>query len=306
MRTLRFHSFGEPADVLRLEDIEVPTLKPNRIRARIRACGLNPADWALCRGLFAGLMPRGVGLDVAGVVDAIGEGVTDIAVGDHVVGVPDYAGETSAGAADQAILKYWTRAPTSLAFNLGATLPMAIETAARHLDQIGVQAGQTILLHGAGSVIGFAAVQMAIMRGANVIATAGPKHADQLRSFGAKVTSYGDGMADRVRALGAVDLVLDTAPIRAGVLPELIRVAGDPRRVLTISDHTTAATLNVRHSFDDPNVKLRHDALAPFVALAAEGKFTVPIAGTFSLSDWRTAMDISLSGKAGGKLLLLP
>jgi NADPH:quinone reductase-like Zn-dependent oxidoreductase len=65
MKTVRFHRYGEPAEVLRLEDAPVPTPAPDRIRVRVSACGLNPADWALCRGLFAGDLPRGIGLDVA-------------------------------------------------------------------------------------------------------------------------------------------------------------------------------------------------------------------------------------------------
>src|ERR1700742_2444808 len=79
-RALRFHRLGEPADVLVLEDAPLPTPAANRICVAVKACGLNPADWALCRGLFRGELPRGVGLDVAGVVHAVGEGVTDVAV----------------------------------------------------------------------------------------------------------------------------------------------------------------------------------------------------------------------------------
>jgi len=76
MRALRFHEYGEPADVLRVEEADVPAPRDGHIRVRVHACALNPADWALCRGLFAGDLPRGVGLDVAGTVDAVGEGVT--------------------------------------------------------------------------------------------------------------------------------------------------------------------------------------------------------------------------------------
>lgn len=81
IRTLRFHEYGEPAKVLRLEPIDAPSPAAERVRAVVHACGLNPADWALCRGLFAKDLPRGVGLDVSGIVDAVGEGVTDVAVG---------------------------------------------------------------------------------------------------------------------------------------------------------------------------------------------------------------------------------
>jgi NADPH:quinone reductase-like Zn-dependent oxidoreductase len=98
MRTLRFHRYGEPADVLQLEDAPVPAPAPSRVRVAVHACGLNPADWALCRGLFQGDLPCGVGLEVSGTVDAVGEGVSDVAVGDRVAGSADYAGYPSAGA----------------------------------------------------------------------------------------------------------------------------------------------------------------------------------------------------------------
>src|SRR5271166_3877748 len=89
-RTVRFHSYGEPSDVLRLEETELAGPSPNRIRVRVHACGLNPADWALCRGLFAGNLPRGIGLDVSGTVDAAGEGVQDVSIGDEVLGAADF------------------------------------------------------------------------------------------------------------------------------------------------------------------------------------------------------------------------
>ena len=306
MRTLRFHAYGEPADVLRLEDVAVPHPGPGQVLVRVHACGLNPADWALCRGLFPEDLPRGVGLDVAGVVETVGEGVTDVRVGQAVLGVPDYQGFSSAGASELAVLAVWTPVPPGLDLVAAAALPMAIETACRCLDILGVASGQTLLVFGAGTVIGFAAVQMALMRGTRVIAAAGDTFAGRLRALGAAVTPYGEGMGERVREIadGGPDLIFDAGPI-SGVLPDLVRIAGgDGRRVLTVSNHGPAAeALGVRNSFEGG---LRYDALAPFAALAAEGRFTVPVARTFPLWQWREAMDVSLGGQAHGKLILLP
>ena len=306
MRTVRFHSYGEPADVLRLDNATIPSPGPGRIRVRVHACGLNPADWALCRGLFAGDLPRGIGLEVSGLVDAVGSAVTDVGVGDHVLGMADYAGCSSAGAADYAIMNHWTRVPAGLGLPDAAALPMAVETAFRSLGNLGVSAEHTLLIHGAGTTVGFAAVQIALMRGARVIATAGETFADRLRAFGAKVTSYGDGMVDRVVNIagGAPDLVLDTAP-PSGVLPDLIRIArGDPRRVLTITDFEAASRLGARSSFGE-DATLRYDVLGEFAQLAASGRFTVPVARSFGLEDWRTALDVSQGGQAHGKLIIL-
>jgi NADPH:quinone reductase-like Zn-dependent oxidoreductase len=308
MRTIRFHRYGEPADVLTLEEAVTPNPGPGQIRMRVYACGLNPADCALCRGLFAGSLPRGIGLEASGTVDAVGPGVTDVSVDDEVLGTPDFEGYASAGAADFAIMNYWTPVPLGLNLLDAAALPMAVETAFRSLDSLGVTPGQTILIHGAGTTVGFAAVQIAMMRGARVIATAGTTFADRLRALGALVTAYGAGMADRVRAIAkkSPDVVLDTAPA-SGVLPELIRIAGgDPGRVLTISDFEAAAKLGVRDTGRESNIVLRYDVLGAFAKLAADGLFTVPVSRSFSLEDWRMALDVSLTGRAHGKLLLVP
>lgn len=111
MRTVRFHENGEPADVLRLETAPVPEPGPDRIRIAVHACGLAPADWALCRGLFPRTLPRGIGYDVSGTVEAVGTGVSDVAVGDRVFGTADFAGQPSAGAADRAVLDRWFAVP---------------------------------------------------------------------------------------------------------------------------------------------------------------------------------------------------
>ena len=322
MRTIRFHTYGEPADVLRLEEAEVPAPAAGRIRVKVAACGLNPADWALCRGLFASALPRGIGLDVAGAVDAVGEGVSDVAVGDRVLGAADYAGCSSAGAADYAVLEHWAPAPAGLDMILASALPMAVETAFRYLAWLGVKAGQTLLVNGAGTVIGFAAVQIGLRLGARVIATAGRTHAEQLSALGAEVTAYGDGMVERVRKIagGAPDLIFDTAPTNmnpniarpGGVLPDLIQIAGgDPKRIVTCGDFENAAKLGVRIGLGEAGTGpggavTRWDVLAEYAQLAAEGRFTIPIARTFPLDDWREALDLSQSGHAGGKLVLLP
>lgn len=312
MRTVRFHENGEPADVLRLETAPVPEPGPGRIRVAVHACGLAPADWALCRGLFPGTLPRGIGCDVSGTVEAVGPDVTDVAAGDRVFGTADFAGQPSAGAADRAVLDHWFAVPDGLDLVRAAALPMALSTASWHLARLGVDEGSTILINGAGTTIGYAAVQIALVRGARVVATAGETYAGRLRDLGAAVVGYGDGLAERVGALGVgrIDLAFDTAPPN-GALPALVEVVGgDPRRVLTCSDMAAAAELGVRDSFHEDPATLTDDerfgAFPEFARLAADGRFTVPIAGTFPLADWRKALDISLTGHARGKLLLLP
>jgi NADPH:quinone reductase-like Zn-dependent oxidoreductase len=151
-------------------------------------------------------------------------------------------------------------------------------------------------------MMGFSAVQIALSRGIRVFTTAGPANADRLRGFGATVTAYGDGMVDRVKALGRVDLVLDTV---GGALPDLIRIVdGDPKRVLTIADRS-GPQLGVRGNYDG-GLPLRYETFGEMAQEAAAGRFTIPIARTFPLEQWREAMEISVKGKASGKLLLVP
>jgi NADPH:quinone reductase-like Zn-dependent oxidoreductase len=310
-RAIRFHEVGEPLDVLHEEETQIPDPGEGRIRVRVAATGLNPADWELCRGFMPGALPRGIGYDVAGTVDAVGAGVHDVTVGDLVFGSSDFAAQPSAGAADFAIMNQWFAVPAGLDAVRAAVLPMVLQTAGWTLDLMNVTPGETVLIHGAGGMVGYTAVQVALRRGARVIATAGPTFAGDLETFGALVTSYGDGMAERVRALaaGPVDHVLDASRPNAGAIAALIEIAGDPKHVVTISNHDEARSQGARVNIDEfmaaggfPS----SDFLADYAALAAAGEFTVPVAKTFRLDEWRAAAEVSLSGAPHGKVVLLP
>ncbi|BBB02065.1 putative alcohol dehydrogenase [Actinacidiphila reveromycinica] len=319
-RVVRFHETGEPGDVLREERTEIPDPPSGTVRVRVLATGLNPADWELCRGFMPGTLPRGIGCDVAGVVDAIGAdtdpgrgtGRDAVKVGDTVFGTADFAGQPSAGAADVAVLNGWAQVPDGLDPIRAATLPMVVQTAAWTLELMGLEPGHTLLVHGAGGMVGYAAVQLALRQGARVIATAGPTFAADLEGFGAHVTGYGEGMPERVRALTggeSVDLVLDAPRPSPGTLPDLIALAGgDPKRVVTISNHAEARELGARVNIDELRPGLTPlDVLLPeYASLAAEGAFRLPIAQSYPLSQWRDAMALSLSGHPHGKVVLLP
>jgi NADPH:quinone reductase-like Zn-dependent oxidoreductase len=306
MKALYFETTGKPLDVLRLEDVAIPNPGTGQIRVRVHACALNPADWAVCEGFLPVPPPRGIGFDVAGTVDALGEGVTSFNVGDLVFGVPDYIGQPTGGAAEYAILKVFLPIPDGLDITEAAALPMAVETAARSIDLLPLTAGQTLMVNGGGTMTGFAAVQIALLRGAHVIASAGETFADRLRELGAKVTPYGEGMVGRVRELagGAPDFALHTAQVK-GTLPDLVKIVdGDPKRVFSFADRDEEG-IGVRTAWQQRSAP-RYDVLGHYAQLAAEGRFSIPIARTFDLEDWREATEISMSKKAHGKLVLLP
>jgi NADPH:quinone reductase-like Zn-dependent oxidoreductase len=134
----------------------------------VRAAGVNPSDWKKRKGLMDGELPQTMGHEAAGVVDELGEGVADVAVGDRVFG---FSAE-GAAQAELAVLSDYAPIPPSLDFPGAAALPAAIETATRALDQLGAGSGSTLLINGASGSVGSAAVQLAVVRGARVIGTA--------------------------------------------------------------------------------------------------------------------------------------
>ena len=135
MKAAQFSRFGGP-EALEIVDLPDPHPGPGQIRIAVRAAGVNATDCKLRAGLldFGAGLPQTTGRDVAGVVDEVGEGVTDVAVGERVFGVSD----DGAGAAELALLTHRAPIPPSLGFVDAAALPVALETATRSLDQLGV------------------------------------------------------------------------------------------------------------------------------------------------------------------------
>jgi NADPH:quinone reductase-like Zn-dependent oxidoreductase len=298
MKAARFSRFGGP-EVLEIVDLPDPHPGPGEVRIAVRAAGVNPSDWKKRSGLMDQELPQTMGYEAAGIVDELGEGAADVAVGDRVFGF------SAAGAAqaELAVLSYYAPVPPSLGFAEVAALPAAVETAARALDQLGVGSGSTVLVNGASGSVGSAAVQLAVVRGARVIGTASPANHEYLRSLGAEPVAYGEGLAERVRALapGGVDLALDAAG--SGVLPELIELAGGPEHVVTIADFAGAQKYGVRFSRGDAGRAIY--ALSEIGELIESGRFSLPVAQTFPLAEVAEAHRVSEDGHLRGKLVLL-
>jgi NADPH:quinone reductase-like Zn-dependent oxidoreductase len=298
MKAARFSQFGGP-EVLEIVDLPDPHPGPGQVRIAVRAAGINPSDWKKRRGLMDPELPQTMGYEAAGIVDELGEGVTDVTVGDRVFGL---SAEGSAQA-ELAVLSYYAPIPPSLDFAGAAALPSAIETAARSLDQLGVDSGSTLLINGASGSIGSAAVQLAVARGARVIGTAGPANHDYLRSLGAEPVAYGEGLTERVRALApdGVDTALDAAG--SGILPELIELAGGPEHVVTIADFAGAQKYGVTFSRGDTGRAIY--VLNEIGKLIESGRFALPVAQTFPLADVAEAHRVREDGHVRGKLVLL-
>ncbi len=298
MRAVCFKRFGGP-EVLEVVDLPAPHPGPGEVRIAVRAAGINASDWKKRKGLMDRALPQTMGYEAAGVVDELGEGVFDVAVGDRVFGFS----AVGAAQAELAVLSDYAPIPPSLDFPGAAALPAAVETATRALDRLGVRSGSTLLVNGASGSVGAAAVQLALVRGARVIGTARPANHEYLRSLGAEPVAYGEGLSERVRALAprGVELALDVAG--SGVLPELIELAGGREHVVTIADFPGAQAHGVTFSRGDDGRALH--ALGEIGELIESGRFSLPVAQTFPLTEIAEAHRVSENGHVRGKLVLL-
>ncbi|MBJ3810584.1 NADP-dependent oxidoreductase [Streptomyces flavofungini] len=296
MKRVSFAEFGGP-DVLHLIDAEEPHAGPGRIRVAVRAAGVNPVDWRIREGQFLKAhpleLPAGVGLDAAGVVDEVGEGVEGVEVGDHVFG------EGLSTYAEFAVLTAWARMPEGLSFEEAAGYPSVVETALRIISQVGVRPGQTLLVSGASGGVGSAVLQIARERGIAVIGTAGAANQDYLRDLGAVATTYGEGWVERVRELGRVDAALDLAG--SGVIGELVELTGDPQKVVSIAD-LGAPEFGVRFSDTAGSVP---DALAVAADLIKRGRLHIPVEKSYTLGEAAAAHIDSQAGHTRGRRVIV-
>ncbi len=300
MRALQFTDYGGP-EVLTWGEAPVPHAGPGQIRIAVRAATVNPVDWKLLTGAMSGGQPLAgtgyLGYDAAGVVDEAGEGVTGVSVGDEVFG----RGQNTQ--AEYAVLDSWAVKPSSIDWAVAAAAGVAGETGERGLRLLGVNAGDTIFVDGGAGGVGAVAVQMALARGARVIASASEANHDYLREIGAIPVLYGAGVAGRVRAAagGRVGAVFDVA----GKTPieDLISLVSKPSQVLTIANFTAGqAGAQVTGGGADSRPM---EALAEVAELLAQNKLVIKVQ-TFPFDRAADAYRISQGGHVRGKLVFIP
>lgn len=296
MKKVMFAEFGGP-EVLQFVDAPEPHAGPGRVRIAVRAAAVNAVDWRLREGQALGAhpleLPSGVGLDAAGVVDEIGPGVEGVTLGDAVFG------EGADTYAEHAVLSAWASIPRGVTFEEAAGYSSVMETALRILGEVGVRAGQAIVVNGASGGVGSAVLQVARDRGIAVVGTAGAANQDYVRSLGARATTYGPGWVERVRAFGPVDAALDLAG--SGVIAELVELTGDPQRVVSIADFD-APRHGARFSGAAGSI---HDALEATVDLLARGALRIPVDRAYPLADAALAHADSRAGHTRGRRVLV-
>ncbi|GAA4359805.1 NAD(P)-dependent alcohol dehydrogenase [Microbacterium rhizosphaerae] len=309
-------------DEVRLSRIDVPQPKTGEVLLRIRATGLNAADRhlmtgepLLLRAAFGWRRPRQPvrGIDVAGSVLALGPDVPDVSVGDEVVGELAFGG----GLAEYAVIAAERLVPRPAAVGpaLAAALPIAGGTAWQALDRARVASGHRVLVVGASGGVGTFAVQLAVLRGAEVHAVCSERNRALVGSIGAR-TTY-DRAATPLDALpaGTFDAVLDLAgdsPLRT--LRRLVRdggsavlIAGEGGRLVgPIPRIARASLLSVRsrRPLHPLSAKARPDILRELLSLVAGGRLTPVIERTWPLVEAGEALAHLAAGHTVGKVVV--
>lgn len=304
MKAIALRKYGS-ADDLEIIELPEPKVGPSEVLISVRAAGVNPVDWKLASGGLDGMMevdfPLVPGWDVAGVVEQLGPDAHEFAVGDEVFGYirKDWVQLGSYAERVSANVRMLAKKPRSLDWAQAAGVPLAGQTAYRSLKRAGVSAGDTVLIHAASGGVGSFGVQLAKALGARVLGTASERNHEYLRSLGAEPVTYGDGLADRVRALApdGVNAALDF--VGGDAVDVSLGLGVDPARVVSIANSEVEAK-------GGHWVWVRPDGaeLAELARFADEGKLTVHIEQSFPLAEAAEAWRLSQSSRVRGKVAL--
>jgi len=301
--------------VLRMLDLPLAPPGPGEVLVGVRAVGANPVDVKSYSGAFGrdrSQLPIRLGREASGIVRAVGVDVEGpggpIRVGDEVVAYPidgGYATELLVPA--NSVLPK----PSTMSFAEASGLMVAGTTAIHALTVTSVKAGETVIIHGGSGGVGLMAVQFGVARGARVVATASaPRHA-YLRELGAVPVTYGEGLAERIRALApeGIDAAIDMVGTDEALEASAALVA-DRRRIATIAGFQKGFELGVRvlgaGPGADPGTIIRSTARVELVRLAEAGAIQVLVAGTFPLREAAEAHEQLAGGHTHGKIVLLP
>lgn len=307
MKAVRFDEYG-PVDVLDVRDVPVPEPGAGQVLVRVRAAGINPGEAKIRAGAlherWPATFPSGQGSDFAGVVERAGDGVTEVAPGDDVIGwVDDRSSQAEYVVADAANL---VPKPANVPWEVAGAIPVAGFTAWAAVRAVDVKEHDTVVVSGAAGGVGAITVQLAVRRGATVIGLAGPSNHDWLTRHGVIPVAYGDGAAERIAAAvpagKSVDAFIDTY---GGDYVELAlnELKVSQERVDTIVRFDAPEKYGVKAEGNAAGASAQ--ALAELAGLIAAKELELPLAQTFPLADVRAAYRQLAKGHLRGKIVLI-
>ncbi len=304
MKAVMIHEYGGP-EVLKYEDVPRPEPQRDEVLVRVHAAGVNPVDWKIREGKVGqGPLPQVMGSDFAGTIEAVGADVKNLRLGMPVFGV---VAEESGSYAEYLVApeSRVARKPESLDFQHAAALPTASLTAWQALfDAANLEENETVLIHAAAGGVGGFAVQFAAWKGARVIGTASVKNLDYVRELGAdEAIDYHAVNFDEI--VRDADVVFDTV---GGETQErsfkVLRKGGILVSIVQPPSEEKAKENGVRALFWWS--KPRGDQLARIADLVVSGEVQVNVEAVLPLSQARQAQELSQSGHARGKIVLVP
>jgi NADPH:quinone reductase-like Zn-dependent oxidoreductase len=303
-RAVQYTRYGG-VEELEVVDIDDPEPGPGEVRVRVKAAGINPGEAKIRDGALAerwpSTFPSGQGSDLAGVVDRLGEGVDNVAVGDEVIGYSDDRNSQAELVVIPAVNV--TQKPSGVPWEVAGALFVVGATAWAAVRSVALQPGDTVVVSAAAGGVGTLTVQLARRTGARVIGLAGPDSHDWLRKHGVVPVTYGDGVADRIRAVtdGTVDAFLDLHG--DGYVELALDLGVAPARIDTIADFAAVETHGVKS--EGNAVGASAAVLAELATLIDRGELEVPIANTYPLDDVQGAYRELAEGHTRGKIVLL-
>jgi NADPH:quinone reductase-like Zn-dependent oxidoreductase len=298
-RAVKYYEFG-PASVLRVEQV-VPSLpKPGKVRIAVKTAGINPADYKTREGMMSGpsfTFPAGIGRELAGVVESLGEDVTTLRVGDEVFG------NVASGAVSELMVTNpanLARKPAGLDWVTAGGLSLAGQTAHDAVASQHLTPDDVVLVSAAAGGVGVLVAQLARLAGATVIGTASPGQHEFLEGLGILPVAYGDALAERVRsaAPGPVTVAFDQHGRET--IEAAIELGVDRSRINTIA--ADAAEFGVQHVGRGPTNTTTLEKLA---AMVVDGSLVVPIDSTYPLDRVRDAFEKLETGHAHGKIVIV-
>jgi NADPH:quinone reductase-like Zn-dependent oxidoreductase len=295
-------------------DLPTPTPAPGEVLLRVRAVGLNPFDNHIASGMLEGFMehryPLVLGRDASGVVEAVGDGIDGLAVGDEVLAHVPFTSPFEAGTLAELVVLPATAVaakPAGLDFVSAAALPLAAGAALGLVDRADPRPGQVVLVNGASGGVGRFAVQLLAQRGATVVATASPASADRMRELGAtSVVDYTAGpTAEQVLALypDGVDALINlNGWVLEHVPVDAVRRGGTAHTVTQVPDDATleARGLTGGQVMASPG----REALAPLAEQAADGTLQIDVFRVLPLADVQAGFDEIEAGRVHGKVVV--